>query len=88
MIEKIFFIPNKMGMHARPAALFVQTTNKFLSEVRVVKDGIEINGKSVMGLMMLAAEHGCALKVRIWGSDEAKMLSAIEKVFESKFLEE
>lgn len=88
MIEKTFSVPNKMGLHARPAALFVQTTNQFDSEIRVAKDGIEVNGKSVMGLMMLAAEHGSNLKITIWGTDEGKMLSAIEKIFQRKFEEE
>ncbi|MBI2070211.1 MAG: HPr family phosphocarrier protein [Elusimicrobia bacterium] len=87
MLEKQFTVPNKMGLHARPAALFVQTASRFNSEVRVLKDGIEVNGKSVMGLMMLAAEFGSALMVRIWGADESKAMEAIQKIFDQKFLE-
>ncbi|MBI4370085.1 MAG: HPr family phosphocarrier protein [Elusimicrobia bacterium] len=88
MLERIFRIPNKMGLHARPAALFVQTAGRFASEVRVVKDNMEVNGKSVMGLMMLAAEHGSDLMVKIWGSDEQKAMAAIERLFEKKFIED
>ncbi|MBI4064156.1 MAG: HPr family phosphocarrier protein [Elusimicrobia bacterium] len=88
MIEKKFTIPNKMGLHARPAALFVQTASRFAAEVRLIKDGIEVNGKSVMGLMMLAAECGCQVTIRAWGVDEEKSMAAIEKIFADKFSEE
>lgn len=88
MVEKKFIIPNKMGLHARPAALFVQATNRFQSEFRVIKDGVEVNGKSVMGLMMLAAHQGSELLLKIWGSDEGKALQVIEELFKSKFMED
>lgn len=88
MLEKKLKIPNKMGLHARPAALFVQTANKFDSEVRLTKDGIEANGKSVMGLMMLAAEYGSEVILRVWGDDEERACAGIEALFKNKFTEE
>lgn len=88
MMEKEFTIDNKMGLHARPAALFAQTANKFKSEVRLVKDGVEVNAKSVMGLMMLAAESGSTVIVKVWGPDEDAAITALGKVFKDKFNEE
>lgn len=71
-----------MGLHARPAAMFVQEASKFKSQIFVVKDGLQVNGKSIMGLMLLAAESGSKLMVRADGSDEAKALESLEKLFE------
>lgn len=88
MIEKDFVIPNRLGLHARPAALFVQEAAKFKSSILVNKDGLEINGKSVMGLMLLAAEHGAKLKIKADGPDEAQALEALAKLFVRKFDEE
>lgn len=88
MIERTFVIKNRLGMHARPAALFVQEAAKFKSQVLVVKDGLEVNGKSVMGLMLLAAEGGSKLTVKADGPDEAKALEALGKIFERKFDED
>ena len=88
MTEKIMTIRNRLGLHARPAALFVQEAGKFKSQVFVVKDGLQVNGKSVMGLMLLAAESGSKLLIRADGPDEAKVLEALEKLFEGKFDEE
>ena len=79
---------NKLGMHARPAAMFVHEASKFRSSVSVSKDSLEINGKSVMGLMLLAAECGSRLKVRIEGADERETLAALERLFERRFDEE
>ncbi len=88
MIEKVLTIKNRMGLHARPAALFVQEAGKFKSQVFVVKDGLQVNGKSVMGLMLLAAESGSKLTVRADGPDEAKAVEALEKLFERRFDEQ
>jgi phosphocarrier protein HPr len=85
MIEKEFVVPQKLGMHARPCALLVQEANKFRSAITVNKDGLEINGKSVMGLMLLAAECGSRLKIKANGPDEAQAVEAIAKLFERKF---
>ena len=75
-------------MHARPASLFVQTTSKFKSTVKVLKDGQGIDGKSIMGLMMLAAGLGTELKILVDGIDENELIAAIENLIERKFDEE
>lgn len=80
-------VENKMGIHARPAALFVQTANAFISEVRVSRDGVEVNGKSVMGLMMLAAHCGSKLTIKAWGSDETEAMQALKALFARRFQE-
>ncbi|MFH1612871.1 MAG: HPr family phosphocarrier protein [bacterium] len=88
MIEKTFIIKNKLGLHARAAALFVQTANKFLSEISVEKGEDVVDGKSILGIMMLAAACGTHIKVKIKGSDAQEVLQAIEKIIENKFGEE
>lgn len=88
MIEKEFTVANRLGIHARPAALFVHEATRFKSEVLVSKDGLEINGKSVMGLMLLAAECGAKLKIRASGLDERQALEALENLFARKFDED
>ena len=88
MMEKEFTIANKLGMHARPAALFVHQAARFKSSILVSKDGLEINGKSVMGLMLLAAECGAKLKVKAQGPDEKEALDALGELFKRKFDEE
>ncbi len=85
MIEKEFTVANKLGVHARPAALFVHEAVRFKSEILVSKDGLEINGKSVMGLMLLAAECGSKLRIRASGPDEQQAVEALGKLFENKF---
>ncbi|MGL5054155.1 MAG: HPr family phosphocarrier protein [Fusobacteriaceae bacterium] len=82
-------IKNKAGLHARPASLFVQTAAKFESEVVVKCDDEEINGKSIMGLMLLAAEQGRILTLEIDGPDEDDMLESLRDLIEiKKFNEE
>ena len=88
MTEKVLTVRNRLGPHARPAALFVQEAAKFKSQIFVVKDGLQVNGKSVMGLMLLAAESGSKLTIKADGQDEAKALEALEKIFQRKFDEE
>ena len=75
-------------MHARPAALFVQTTSKFKSSVKVVKDEQMVDGKSIMGLMMLAAGPGSELKILADGQDENEVIKAIESIIQRKFDED
>lgn len=70
-------IVNRAGMHARPASEFVRTAGAFQSEVRVEKDGLEVNGKSIMGVLMLAAEQGSDLIIRAEGDDAQQALSAL-----------
>lgn len=88
MTERVFQIRNRLGLHARPAALFVQEAAKHKCSVVVVKDGLEVNGKSVMGLMLLAAESGSKLTIKVEGPDEAQALEAIGRIFDRKFDEE
>jgi phosphocarrier protein HPr len=84
-MEKIYTVKNKLGLHARPAALFVQTTNRFRSSVKVSKGDVTVDGKSIMGLMMLAAEEGSKLRVVAVGEDEQAVLDALEKLFQNRF---
>lgn len=74
-----------MGIHARPAAMIVRVTNKFSADVLVEKDEEEVNGKSIMGLMMLAAGKGSKVKFSTTGSDGAAMLDELEQLFARKF---
>ncbi len=85
MMNKDFTVLNRLGLHARPAALFVQTTNKFKSSVKVRKGDQEVDGKSIMGLMMLAAEEGSTLTIRADGPDEHDVQAALEKLFMTRF---
>ena len=82
---KELLVQNKMGIHARPAAMIVRVTNKFKSEVFVEKDEEQVNGKSIMGLMMLAAAKGTKVKFLATGEDAAQMLVEIEALFAKKF---
>ena len=88
IMTKEFLVSNKLGIHARPAALFVKTTNRFQCDVFVEKDGEKVNGKSIMGLMMLAAGPGSKLTVQANGPDAAKALAEIEALIKRKFDEE
>jgi phosphocarrier protein len=87
-LTRQFTVPNKLGIHARPAALFVKVAGKFESHIEVEKDGEIINGKSIMGLMMLAAGQGSKLTVTAEGRDAEAALKAIEELFRQKFNEE
>jgi len=87
-IEKKVKVINKLGMHARPAALFVQTANQFESEIWVKKGKQRINGKSIMGLMMLAAGPGSQLTLIVEGSDANEAAEVLERLFANKFGEE
>lgn len=84
---KTFTVNNKLGIHARPAAQFVKIASRFDCEIRVEKDDEEIDGKSIMGLMMLAAGHGSQLQVTADGSDEEEALSALEELVNRNFEE-
>ena len=88
MIEKEVVVKNKLGLHARPSALFVRKASKFKSEIALVKDGVEVNGKSIMGLMMLAAEMGSKILIRAEGEDEERAVEALATLFENKFDED
>lgn len=87
-MTKDFMVSNKLGIHARPAALFVRTANRFSCEIFVEKDGEKVNGKSIMGLMMLAAGPGSRLTVHAQGHDASQALAEIETLIQRKFDEE
>ncbi len=80
LIEKKLTIQNELGLHARPAALFVQIANKYESDVVVKKGRQEVNGKSIMGLLTLAAEKGVTLHIKVNGPDAKEALQELEKV--------
>ncbi len=84
-LTKELIVQNKMGIHARPAAMIVRITNKFKAEVFVEKDEEKVNGKSIMGLMMLAAGSGSKVKFIVSGADAAAMIADLEALFARKF---
>jgi phosphocarrier protein HPr len=87
-ITKELVVQNKLGIHARPAAMFVKITNRFACKIFVEKDDELVNGKSIMGLMMLAAGPGSRLKVIAEGLDAARAVAEIEALLASKFNED
>lgn len=88
MIEEVLKIINRHGLHARPAAQFVKIAGKFKSDIKVIKDGLEVNGKSIMGIMMLAAEPGSEIVVLIEGEDEQEAFDALKELISQKFYED
>ena len=84
-LSKIFTIKNKLGLHARAAANFVRTSNKFCSDIKVKKDGIEIDGKSILGILSLAAIKGTHIEVIADGDDCERAIKEIEDLIESGF---
>ncbi len=88
MLNKELTIINKLGIHARPAAQFVKLASQFDAEIVVEKDGEEVDGKSILGLMMLAVGHGAKIIVSADGPDEEAALKAIEDLINRKFEEE
>lgn len=87
-IEKEVTIVNRLGLHARPAAMFVRVASRYRCEIWVEKEGEEINGKSIMGLMMLAAGQGSKLRVRCEGPDAEEALAELEQLIASRFNED
>ena len=85
--SKELTIINRLGLHARPSAMFVKTASRFRAEIWVEKDGERVNGKSIMGLMMLAAGQGTPIRATVEGGDAAAALAAIEALFEAGFHE-
>ena len=88
MIEETLLIQNKHGLHARPAAHLVKIAGKYKSEIKIFKDGLEVNAKSIMGVMMLAAEPGSEVLLQINGADEQNAFNEIKELFDKKFYEE
>ena len=88
MIEKQVTIVNKLGLHARAASKLVTLASNFASDVRLSKDGQTINGKSIMGVMMLAASQGTTLSMTISGADEREAAARIERLIQERFGED
>ena len=80
IVEKKMIIKHKQGLHARPAALFVQIANKFECTISVKKGSQEVNGKSIMGILMLAAETGSQINIKAEGHDAKKAVEELEKL--------
>ena len=87
-LEKEIPVINRLGLHARPAAMFVRIATRYRSEIWVAKGTEEVNGKSIMGLMMLAAGQGSVLRVRCEGPDAEKALEEIEELIKARFNED
>ena len=87
-IEKEITVINRLGLHARPAAMFVRIASRYRSEIWVEKEGEQINGKSIMGLMMLAAGQGSKLMIRCEGPDADRAMEEIEDLISRRFNED
>jgi phosphocarrier protein len=85
MPERTVLIENKNGLHARPAAEIVKLAARFRSEITIVKDDLDVNGKSIMGVMMLAAEHGSSITLRAEGPDADQALDALANLVHNRF---
>jgi phosphotransferase system HPr (HPr) family protein len=79
-VKKTVIVKNKQGLHARPAALFVQVANKFESRITISRDEEKVNGKSIMGILMLGAEQGCPITIEADGKDAELALTELEKI--------
>ena len=88
MIEKILTVQNRAGIHARPATIIAQTSNKFESEIMLSKDDATVNAKSIMGVIAMGAGYNTQLTLQVTGPDESEAASTIEELFNSKFEEE
>ncbi|MBI4801838.1 MAG: HPr family phosphocarrier protein [Elusimicrobia bacterium] len=88
MIRKDIRIINELGIHARPAGMIANTASRFLCDIKIIKDKLEINAKSIMGIMTLAAGKGCIIRVIASGVDEVQAVEAINTLFVRKFDED
>jgi phosphocarrier protein HPr len=88
MLEKTVTITSDPGVHLRAAAIFVREASRFKSDVWVMKDGIEVNGKSILGLVSLVAERGSSIRIRVEGEDEVRALEILTDLVHNKFYEE
>jgi phosphocarrier protein HPr len=88
MLNRNFMIVNRLGLHARAAAQFVQTASKFSAEVTLTKDDVEVNGKSIMGILLLAAPKGTEVSVAVDGDDEEQAMTVIADLIEDGFGED
>ncbi len=88
MTQKLITIKNRAGIHARPAAMLVQTAGRFASKIYLEKDGERINGKSIMGIITLAATYNTPIRIIAEGADEKEAVDALARLFENKFEED
>ena len=88
MIEKEIVLQNKLGLHARPCSLIAKTASQFKADLKVKKDDMEVNGKSVINLMMLGAPYQTTLEFTADGDDEKQLMTEIIELIENKFYEE
>lgn len=88
MLRNDFLIVNKLGLHARASALFVKTASRFVSDVKLAKESVEVNGKSIMGIMMLAASKGTTVTLTVSGEDEIEAMQTIGELITNGFGEE
>ena len=85
MLQQEFEIVNKLGLHARASALFVKTASRFQSDVKLAREGVEVNGKSIMGIMMLAAAKGTTVRLTVDGADEAAAMQSLGDLINNGF---
>ncbi len=85
MLQQEYTIVNKLGLHARASALLVKTASKFTSEIKIVREGIEVNGKSIMGIMMLAAGKGTVISIIVAGDDEEPAMATLGELVRDGF---
>ncbi|HBB67357.1 MAG: phosphocarrier protein HPr [Elusimicrobia bacterium GWA2_56_46] len=88
MIKKDIKIINELGIHARPAGMIANTSARFVCDLKLIKDKMEVNAKSIMGVMTLAAGKGSVITIVAHGTDEVQALEAVSKLFRDKFDEE
>ncbi|OIO03949.1 MAG: phosphocarrier protein HPr [Elusimicrobia bacterium CG_4_10_14_0_2_um_filter_56_8] len=88
MIKRNITISNELGIHARPAGMIANTSSRFICDIKLTKDGMEVNAKSIMGIMTLAAGKGSVIEVTAKGKDEAEAVAAIVDLFDRKFEED
>jgi len=85
MIDKEVLIKNKLGLHARAAVKFVNLANRFSAHVKIIKDGAEIDGKSILGILTLAATQGTRIRLKLSGRDDKEALKALETLINNRF---
>ncbi len=88
MLTQEFTIVNKLGLHARASALLVKTASQFTSDIRVTREGVKVNGKSIMGIMMLAAAKGTTISVKVAGEDETVAMDVLGELIRNGFGED
>lgn len=87
-LTRTFLIKNMLGLHARAAAAFVKVANRYQSEILVCKDGVSVNGKSIMGVLMLAASKGSSIDIKVSGDDADEAIESLGRLVDDKFGEE